>query len=89
MYSQHISRVESLVAEQEEWRGACINLIASEQILSRRARAVMGSDFCHRYAEGHPGERYYQGTEKIDTIESDVKRYLKALFGYILTHCYR
>ncbi|MHA1180363.1 MAG: serine hydroxymethyltransferase, partial [Alphaproteobacteria bacterium] len=85
MYSQHISRVESLVVEQEEWRRLCINLIASEQVLSRRARAVMGSDFCHRYAEGHPGERYYQGTEKIDTIESDVKRYLKALFGCLHT----
>jgi len=85
MYTSHIARVEDIVREQEEWRGACINLIASEQIMSRRARAVMGSDFCHRYAEGHPGERYYQGTDKIDTIESDVKRYLKALFGCLHT----
>jgi len=85
MYTQHIGRVEALVGEQNEWRRFCINLIASEQIMSRRARAVMGSDFCHRYAEGHPGERYYQGTDKIDTIESDVKRYLKALFGCLHT----
>jgi glycine hydroxymethyltransferase len=81
MYSSHIARVEALVREQEDWRSSCINLIASEQVLSRRARGVMGSDFCHRYAEGHPGERYYQGTDKIDTIETDVKRYLKTLFG--------
>ena len=85
MYAEHIARVEALVNEQDEWRRSCINLIASEQIMSRRARAAMGSDFCHRYAEGHPGERYYQGTEKIDTIESDVKRYLKALFGCLHT----
>jgi len=45
----------------------------------------MGSDFCHRYAEGHPGELYYQGTDKIDTIETDVKRYLKTLFGCLHT----
>jgi len=85
MYTSHIARVESLVREQEEWRSKCINLIASEQSMSRRARAVMGSDFSHRYAEGHPGERYYQGTEKIDTIESDAKRYMKALFGCLHT----
>ena len=85
MYPQHIGRVESLVTEQNEWRTCCINLIASEQIMSRRARAVMGSDFCHRYAEGHPGERYYQGTDKIDAIESDVKRYLKTLFDCLHT----
>ena len=85
MYTSHIARVEALVNEQEEWRRLCINLIASEQSMSRRARAVMGSDFCHRYAEGHPGERYYQGTDKIDTIESDVKRYLKSLFGCLHT----
>jgi glycine hydroxymethyltransferase len=85
MYSSHIERVESLVQEQEDWRSQCVNLIASEQVMSRRARSVMGSDFCHRYAEGHPGERYYQGTDKIDTIESDVKRYLKTLFGCLHT----
>ena len=36
---------------------------------SARVRGVMGSDFAHRYAEGHPGERYYQGTEIIDEID--------------------
>jgi glycine hydroxymethyltransferase len=85
MFSSHIARVESLVQEQEDWRSQCINLIASEQVMSRRARSVMGSDFCHRYAEGHPGERYYQGTDKIDTIETDLKRYLKTLFGCLHT----
>jgi len=85
MYTQQISRVEEVVREQNDWRGACLNLIASEQSMSRRARALLGSDFCHRYAEGHPGERYYQGTDKIDLIESDVKRYMKTLFGCLHT----
>ncbi len=62
------------------WRGATINLIASENVLSNRARKVMGSDFVHRYAEGHPGERYYQGTEIIDEIEARLKKRLKSLF---------
>jgi glycine hydroxymethyltransferase len=81
MYESHLKQIEATVREQEEWRRACINLIASEQVLSNRARGVMASDFCHRYAEGHPGERYYQGTEKIDAIETDAKRYIKDLFG--------
>lgn len=81
MFASQITRVEEIVREQNDWRGHCLNLIASEQVMSRRARAVLGSDFAHRYAEGHPGERYYQGTDKIDTIETDLKRYLKKLFG--------
>jgi len=85
MYASHIAKVEAIANEQEEWRGACLNLIASEQIMSRRARSLLGSDFCHRYAEGHPGERYYQGTDKIDYVESEVKRYLKSLFGCLHT----
>ena len=62
MYERNVSWIEQLVDDQNEWRDSCLNLIASENILSRRARRVMGSDFAHRYAEGHPGERYYQGT---------------------------
>jgi glycine hydroxymethyltransferase len=80
IYNRNIDRLEKLVNKQNEWRRNTLNLIASENILSNRARAVMGSDFCHRYAEGHPGERYYQGTEIIDEIESRTKQHLKSLF---------
>jgi len=79
-YQRNVERIEQLVTQQNEWRQKTVNLIASENVLSRRARAVMGSDFCHRYAEGHPGERYYQGTEIIDEIEARVKQHLKSLF---------
>jgi glycine hydroxymethyltransferase len=79
IYQRNIERIEELVRTQNEWRMSTINLIASENVMSRRARGVMGSDFCHRYAEGHPGERYYQGTEIIDEIESRVKQHLKSL----------
>ncbi|MBN2159180.1 MAG: serine hydroxymethyltransferase [Spirochaetes bacterium] len=80
IYQRNIERIEELVRTQNEWRMSTINLIASENVMSKRARAVMGSDFCHRYAEGHPGERYYQGTEIIDEIEARVKQHLKSLF---------
>jgi glycine hydroxymethyltransferase len=82
MYERNVSNVEELVRKQNEWRRKTLNLIASENVLSQRARQVMGSDFNHRYAEGHPGERYYQGTEIIDEIEARVKKNLKSLF-----HC--
>jgi len=82
MYERNVSNIEELVQKQNAWRLKTLNLIASENVLSDRARQVMGSDFTHRYAEGHPGERYYQGTEIIDEIESRVKKNLKSLF-----HC--
>jgi glycine hydroxymethyltransferase len=80
MYERNVSHIEALVKEQNDWRGTCINLIASENVTSRRVRGIMGSDFAHRYAEGHPGERYYQGTEIIDEIESLLKQHMKSLF---------
>jgi glycine hydroxymethyltransferase len=82
MYERNVSQIEELVRKQNEWRSGTLNLIASENLLSERARRVMGSDFVHRYAEGHPGERYYQGTEIIDEIESRLKKHLKTIF-----HC--
>jgi glycine hydroxymethyltransferase len=85
MYANMISEIEGLIRSQDQWRDNCINLIASENVLSRRARAAGGSDFAHRYAEGHPGERYYRGTSYIDEIESRLKTQLKVLFE--CDHC--
>ena len=81
MYERNVKWIEETVAQQNEWRRNTLNLIASENVMSNRARRVLGSDFAHRYAEGHPGERYYQGTDKIDEIESWVKQQLKTLFS--------
>jgi glycine hydroxymethyltransferase len=82
MYERNVSQIEEIVKKQNEWRGSTLNLIASENVLSNRARGSLGSDFAHRYAEGHPGERYYQGTELIDEVESRLKKHMKTLF-----HC--
>ena len=81
MHERNVTWIEETVAQQNEWRLNTINLIASENVMSNRARKVMGSDFAHRYAEGHPGERYYQGTDKIDEIETWIKQQLKTLFN--------
>jgi glycine hydroxymethyltransferase len=77
-----IRDVERIVRANDEWRlRRTVNLIASENVLSARARALLPSDFGHRYAEGHPKKRYYQGTVHIDVIESRVRDSIKELFG--------
>ena len=80
MYEKEVAGIENLIQKQNQWRDQCINLIASENVLSQRARCQAGSDFAHRYAEGHPGERYYRGTSFIDDIENQLKTNLKILF---------
>lgn len=82
MYEKKIADVEKVVRQQNKWRlKQTINLIASENVLSKRARALLDSDFNHRYAEGHPGSRYYEGTEYIDIIEAELREVMKQLFG--------
>jgi glycine hydroxymethyltransferase len=85
MYEKEVGEVERLIERQNQWRDRCINLIASENVMSHRARSQAGSDFAHRYAEGHPGERYYRGTSFIDEIENRLKHNLKILFE--CDHC--
>ncbi len=85
MYEKEVAEIEQLIQKQNQWRDLCINLIASENVMSRRARSQAGSDFAHRYAEGHPGERYYRGTSYIDEIENRLKNNLKLLFE--CDHC--
>lgn len=80
MYEKEVTEIERLIQKQNQWRENCINLIASENLVSQRARSQAGSDFAHRYAEGHPGERYYRGTSFIDDIENQLKTNLKILF---------
>ncbi|MFC1857361.1 serine hydroxymethyltransferase [Thermodesulfobacteriota bacterium] len=80
MYEKEVTEIEQLIQKQNQWRDKCINLIASENVVSKRARSQAGSDFAHRYAEGHPGERYYRGTSYIDEIETKLMVNLKILF---------
>ncbi len=69
-------KILKLVDEQNSWRKECINLIASENVMSPLAEKVYLSDFMHRYAEGEPFARYYNGTKYIDQIEILVQEML-------------
>lgn len=58
-----------------------IELIASENIVSRAVMAAMGSHLTNKYAEGYPGARYYGGCENVDVVEDLARERLKKLFG--------
>ncbi len=47
-----------------------IELIASENFVSKAVMAAMGSPLTNKYAEGYPGKRYYGGCEFVDVVEN-------------------
>ncbi|MBY0300475.1 MULTISPECIES: serine hydroxymethyltransferase [Sphingomonas] len=58
-----------------------IELIASENIVSRAVLEAQGSVFTNKYAEGYPGKRYYQGCHPSDEVETLAIERAKQLFG--------
>ncbi|MEJ7935123.1 serine hydroxymethyltransferase [Sphingobium sp. AN558] len=58
-----------------------IELIASENIVSKAVLEAAGSIFTNKYAEGYPGKRYYGGCEYADVVETLAIERAKALFG--------
>jgi glycine hydroxymethyltransferase len=58
-----------------------IELIASENFVSKAVMAAMGSPLTNKYAEGYPGKRYYGGCEKVDLAETLAITRAKELFG--------
>ena len=58
-----------------------LELIASENFVSRAILEATGSVFTNKYAEGYPGRRYYGGCEYVDVVESLAIDRAKALFG--------
>jgi len=75
-----LREIAQICAAQDEWRSETLNLIASENVLSPAAHALLDNDFHHRYAEGHPGARYYEGTKYIDVIEDRTRDIVKEIF---------
>lgn len=58
-----------------------IELIASENVVSKAVMAAQGSVLTNKYAEGYPGKRYYGGTECVDVAENLAIERAKELFG--------
>ncbi len=58
-----------------------IELIASENFVSRAVMEAMGSPLTNKYAEGYPGKRYYGGCEHVDVVETLAIERAKEIFG--------
>lgn len=69
--------IEAEIARQNSH----IELIASENWVSKAVMAAMGSPLTNKYAEGYPGKRYYGGCECVDTAENLAIERAKQLFG--------
>lgn len=81
MFEKYTQEIKELTKEHHKWMENSINLIASENITSTTVREALASDLSHRYAEGLPGERLYEGCKYIDTIENLAIDLSKKLFN--------
>jgi len=73
--------VAAAVSAELDRQQTQIELIASENIVSRAVLEAQGSVFTNKYAEGYPGKRYYQGCAPSDTVEQLAIDRAKSLFG--------
>ena len=62
--------VEKLIKAEEKRQKSVINLIASENYVSKDVLRALGSELTNKYAEGYPGKRYYYGNAIIDKVET-------------------
>lgn len=73
--------VAAAIAQENDRQQSHLELIASENIVSKVVMAAMGSQLTNKYAEGYPGKRYYGGCEYVDIVETLAIERAKKLFG--------
>ena len=73
--------IAALIAQDVARQRTHIQLIASENFVSRAVMQASGSVLTNKYSEGYPGKRYYEGCEVIDDVESLAAARACALFG--------
>ncbi len=73
--------IHAAVAAQVAQEDTTINLIASENTVTRAVREASGSVLTNKYAEGYPGKRWYSGCIPVDTVEQLAINRAKELFG--------
>ena len=78
--NEDVAFIQEQVDKHHGWFSESLPLIASENLISPLAREMLLSDFQDRYAEGLPGERYYQGNLYVDAVETRVTELAKRLF---------
>ena len=73
--------VAQAIEDEQQRQNSHIELIASENWVSKAVMAAMGSPLTNKYAEGYPGKRYYGGCECVDVVEELAKDRARQLFG--------
>ncbi|NOC45275.1 serine hydroxymethyltransferase [Ruegeria sp. HKCCD7559] len=73
--------IAASISREGERQAEQIELIASENIVSKAVIEAQGSVLTNKYAEGYPGRRYYGGCEYVDEVEVEAIERLKKLFG--------
>ncbi len=76
----HDEKIKQLIAAEEVRQREGLELIPSENYVSRDVLTAMGSVFTNKYSEGYPGRRYYGGQDNTDQIENIAIDRAKQLF---------
>lgn len=80
-YQEQDPEVWAAISKEQARQQHNIELIASENIVSKGVRAAQGSVLTNKYSEGYPGHRFYGGNEFIDQVETLAIERAKKLFG--------
>lgn len=73
--------IYNLIEQENKRQKKHIELIASENFVSKAVMQAQGSCLTNKYAEGYPGKRYYQGCEHVDEVENLAIERIKKLFN--------
>ncbi len=73
--------IAQAIEDEQARQNSHIELIASENWVSKAVMAAMGSPLTNKYAEGYPGKRYYGGCDCVDVVENLAISRAKELFG--------
>ena len=73
--------IAAAIESEAKRQNSHIELIASENWVSKAVMAAMGSPLTNKYAEGYPGKRYYGGCECVDVVEELARKRACELFG--------
>jgi glycine hydroxymethyltransferase len=79
--AQFDPEIMEIVEQETKRQQKHIELIASENFVSKQVMEAMGSQLTNKYAEGYPSKRYYGGCEVVDLAENLARERLKKLFG--------
>ena len=75
------AEIAQAIVDEQNRQNSHIELIASENWVSKAVMAAMGSPLTNKYAEGYPAKRYYGGCDVVDVVENLAIERAKELFG--------